>query len=147
VLRSRYAADELQSDKGLIIGELVGSGDRSYGILGMLDKELRHARDIITVAVKEHGHCLKFASDELKDDEDLVLVAVRVVDCAFHVVSCRGRCVLLSRFGLVNCSGRLSDQVEQNGDALRHASKRLRSSSRSLGMVRNYLHTQTTARS
>lgn len=84
MLRSRYAADELQSDKDLIMRELVGSGDRAYGILGMIDRELRHARDIINVAVKEHGHCLKFASDELKDDEDVVLVAVRT-RCRLHI--------------------------------------------------------------
>jgi hypothetical protein len=78
-----HAAKELQSDVGLIIGELVGSGDKAYGVLGMVDRKLRESsRDIITAAVKEHGHCLKYASDELKDDEDLVLTAVWITHFA-----------------------------------------------------------------
>eukprot|EP01043_Picozoa_sp_COSAG02_P075530 COSAG02_NODE_15618_length_1155_cov_0.929924_1_plen_279_part_00 len=72
-----YAADELQSDTDMIIGELVGAGDKAYGVLGMVDRKLRESsREIIVAAVKEHGHCLKYASDELKDDEDVVLIAV-----------------------------------------------------------------------
>lgn len=82
-----YASDELRSDTDLIIGELVGAGDRAYGVLGMVDRELRQRRDIISVAVKEHGHCLKYASENLKDDEDIVLMAVGIATLSLNAVA------------------------------------------------------------
>lgn len=91
-----YASDELKADPDLIIGELVGAGASAYGLLGMVDTELHSRRDIISAGVKEHGHCLKYASDDLKDDEELVLTAVLNLPTSF--LPCHHGLALALRF-------------------------------------------------
>jgi hypothetical protein len=82
-----YADDTLHNDTELIIGELVGAGAAAYGVLGMVPWDLRGHREIIAAAVKEHGHCLKYADDELKDDEEIVLEAVRKTNMLLLLLS------------------------------------------------------------
>ena len=72
-----YGSDELKADPELVMAELRGVGKLAYGILADAPESIRGDKEVVTVAVAEHGHVLKFASEELQADEDVVLAAVR----------------------------------------------------------------------
>ncbi|MBA3722686.1 MAG: DUF4116 domain-containing protein [Parachlamydiaceae bacterium] len=52
--------------------------DEYWRFFPFISQELANNRDFVLMAVKEAGHFLKFAAENFKDDEEIVLAAVRM---------------------------------------------------------------------
>jgi predicted methyltransferase len=79
-------------------------------------EELRNDKDIVLAAVKVEGFALQFASETLRNDKDVVLAAVKEHPDAFQFAS----------ETLRNNKGVVIAAVKQNGFVLQFASETLR---------------------
>mmetsp|Transcript_1170 Transcript_1170/g.1540 ORF Transcript_1170/g.1540 Transcript_1170/m.1540 type:complete len:331 (+) Transcript_1170:115-1107(+) len=69
----RFAADELKSDKDVILAAVKYCGDALY----YAADKLKSDPDVIRSAVRNNGYSLRFAADELKLDPEIVKIAVQ----------------------------------------------------------------------
>ena len=79
-----YAAEDVQSDKDVVIAALMG------GSIGL--REVHHSlqddKDVVLAAVKKDGKQLEFARLRFRSDKEVVLAAVRVNGLALEFAEC-----------------------------------------------------------
>jgi len=101
----------------------INGGIQYVYILELVSEELKNDKEIILAAVKKHGFALKYASEKLKDDKEVVLAAVNQSSSA----------LIDKDSALEHASERLKDDkevvlaaVKKRGSALKYASERLK---------------------
>lgn len=69
---------QLQNNKRAILAAVK---QNSRALLFITNKRFLKSKNFIKQAVKQNGYAIRFASDELRDDDELVMIAMRTSGC------------------------------------------------------------------
>lgn len=107
------ASEALRADKKIVLEALKSDNE---GILESVSPELRDDPEVVIVAVRSHGYNLRFASDRLRSDPSIVRAAVKSYGWALE-------------YAAQNCQSDrsiVSPAVNFNGEILKFASEDLK---------------------
>ena len=73
-----YASKELQADKQLVLEVFKSKGEFfNWHVLDHVSENLKNDKEVVLAAVKQSGYALEYASENLKNDKEVVLAAVK----------------------------------------------------------------------
>jgi hypothetical protein len=71
-----YASDELKNDREIVLKAVANYHSTDGLAFQNCSIGSRGDREIVLAAVSKHGHNIKYASDELKNDREIVMLAI-----------------------------------------------------------------------
>ena len=112
-----FMSEEYKTDRNLIRMAVQNINRGSGLILKFASDQLRNDFEIVQLAVQNHGSALEFASDELRSNREIVLAAVQ--HCGHALLFCSNSNLLADRAIVL-------EAVSNWGDALQVASEDLK---------------------
>ena len=115
-----HASARLRGDKEIILAATTEFW-HSATVLNLASTELQDDRDVVLHCVKRRGDAVKHASARLRGDKEIILAAVKE-----WMQVLRHKCSSLASTELQDDREVVLECVKNGGDAIKHASARLR---------------------
>ena len=117
----KHASARLRGDKEMILAVATGEWGTYNGntVLNLASTELQDDREVVLHCVKSRGDAIKHASPRLRGDKEMILAAANNWFVTKIVLECASTELQDDRDVVLHC-------VKIRGDAIKHASARLR---------------------